>query len=122
MTAQITQPVVYDPFSVAFQEAPFPVYRRLRDEAPVYRSEKWGFWALSRYDDVRADAPLGKVDQQVGDLPLARPAKVGVAELAGERLDCRGVLYLHPRPGLALLHFFRCRPATLCRFLSLPLC
>lgn len=46
--------VVYDPFSVAFQEDPFPVYRRLRDEAPVYRSEKWGFWALSRYDDVRA--------------------------------------------------------------------
>jgi cytochrome P450/ferredoxin-NADP reductase len=46
--------VVYDPFSVAFQEDPFPVYRRLRAEAPVYRSEKWGFWALSRYDDVRA--------------------------------------------------------------------
>lgn len=46
--------VVYDPFSVAFQEDPFPVYRRLRDESPVYRSEKWGFWALSRYDDVRA--------------------------------------------------------------------
>ena len=54
MTAPITGPVVYDPFSVAFQEDPFPVYRRLRDEAPVYRSEKWGFWALSRYDDVRA--------------------------------------------------------------------
>jgi cytochrome P450/ferredoxin-NADP reductase len=54
MTAQAARPVVYDPFSVAFQEDPFPVYRRLRDEAPVYRSEKWGFWALSRYDDVRA--------------------------------------------------------------------
>jgi len=54
MTLQAVQSVVYDPFSVAFQEDPFPVYRRLRDEAPVYRSEKWGFWALSRYDDVRA--------------------------------------------------------------------
>ncbi len=47
-------PVVYDPFSVAFQEDPFPVYQRLRDEAPVYYNEKWDFWALSRYDDVRA--------------------------------------------------------------------
>lgn len=47
-------PVVYDPFSVAFQENPFPVYRRLRTEAPVYYNEKWNFWALSRYDDVRA--------------------------------------------------------------------
>ncbi|MET0447309.1 MAG: cytochrome P450, partial [Aeromicrobium sp.] len=46
--------VVYDPFSVAFQEDPFPVYERLREEAPLYRSQKWGFWALSRYDDVRA--------------------------------------------------------------------
>ena len=45
--------VIYDPFSVAFQENPFPVYERLREEAPLYRSEKWGFWALSRYDDVR---------------------------------------------------------------------
>jgi cytochrome P450/ferredoxin-NADP reductase len=54
MTVDTVQPVVYDPFSVAFQEDPFPVYRRLRDEAPVYRNEKWGFWALSRYDDVRA--------------------------------------------------------------------
>jgi cytochrome P450/ferredoxin-NADP reductase len=45
--------VVYDPFSVAFQEDPFPVYERLREEAPIYRSEKWGFWALSRYEDVR---------------------------------------------------------------------
>ena len=46
--------VVYDPFSVEFQEDPFPVYERMREEAPLYRSEKWGFYALSRYDDVRA--------------------------------------------------------------------
>ncbi len=46
-------PVVYDPFSDAFKDDPFPVYRRLRDEAPVYRSEKWGFWALSRFEDCR---------------------------------------------------------------------
>jgi cytochrome P450 len=49
---QATQPVVYDPFTPEFHEDPFPVYRRLRDEAPVYHNEKWGFWALSRYDDV----------------------------------------------------------------------
>ena len=48
--------VVYDPFSAAFQDDPFPVYRDLREQAPVYRSEKWGFWALSRFEDVRAAA------------------------------------------------------------------
>lgn len=51
-----TSTVVYDPFCAAFKADPWPVYRRLRDDAPVYRSEKWGFYALSRFDDVRAAA------------------------------------------------------------------
>lgn len=46
----------YDPFSAEFQADPFPVYRWLRDEAPVYYSEKWNWWALSRFDDVRGAA------------------------------------------------------------------
>jgi cytochrome P450 len=50
------QHVGYDPFSVQFQENPFPFYKWMRDEAPVYQSEKWGFWALSRFEDVRAAA------------------------------------------------------------------
>ena len=36
----------YDPFSAAFQADPFPVYQWMRDEAPVYYSEKWNWWAL----------------------------------------------------------------------------
>ena len=46
----------YDPFSQEFQADPFPVYRWMRDEAPVFHSEKWGWWALSRFEDVRAAA------------------------------------------------------------------
>jgi cytochrome P450 len=46
----------YDPFSAQFQADPYPVYRWMRDEAPVYYSEKWGWWALSRFADVRAAA------------------------------------------------------------------
>lgn len=46
----------YDPFSTAFKADPWPVYRRLRDEHPVYHCEKWDFWALSRFEDVRAAA------------------------------------------------------------------
>jgi cytochrome P450 len=56
MTTAVGSPVVYDPFSASFKADPWPVYRRLRDHAPVYRSEKWGFYALSRFDDVRAAA------------------------------------------------------------------
>lgn len=42
----------FDPYDPATQRDPYPVYRRLRDEAPVYRDEERGFWALSRFEDV----------------------------------------------------------------------
>jgi len=45
--------VTYDPYSYEIHEDPYPTYRRLRDEAPVYHNEERGFYALSRYHDVR---------------------------------------------------------------------
>jgi len=47
-------PVEFDPFSDAYFNDPYDLYRRMRDEAPVYHNEKYGFWALFRYDDVCA--------------------------------------------------------------------
>jgi cytochrome P450 len=41
-----------DPYAYAFHEDPYPLYRRLRAEAPVYRNPELGFWALSKHDDV----------------------------------------------------------------------
>src|SRR5260370_3632637 len=49
-----TTPVEFDPFSEEFFNDPTDVYRRLRDEAPVYYSERYGFYALSRFADVLA--------------------------------------------------------------------
>lgn len=46
--------VEYNPFDWETAHNPYPVYRQLRDEAPVYRNEQFGFWALSRYADVVA--------------------------------------------------------------------
>lgn len=43
---------LYDPFDPAVQEDPYPVYRRLRDEAPIYRSDRRACWVLSRFDDI----------------------------------------------------------------------
>ena len=44
----------YDPFDYAHHEDPYSAYRKLRDEAPAYRNEQYGFWALSRYADCLA--------------------------------------------------------------------
>jgi len=44
-------PLNYDPFDYSLHDDPYPVYKRLRDEAPVFHNRKFGFWALSRYED-----------------------------------------------------------------------
>src|SRR5580700_5939122 len=45
-------PVEFDPFSSVYFDDPYDLYRRLRDEAPVFHSERYRFYALSRYEDV----------------------------------------------------------------------
>jgi len=46
--------VELNPYSHAFHDDPFPMYRDLRDNAPCYYNDSLDFWALSRYDDVLA--------------------------------------------------------------------
>jgi cytochrome P450 len=49
-----TAPLVYDPYAYEIHEDPYPTYARLREEAPLYRNDDRGFWALSRHADVMA--------------------------------------------------------------------
>lgn len=44
--------VYYDQYSVEINADPYPVYRRLREEAPVYYNDTHDFFAVSRYEDV----------------------------------------------------------------------
>ncbi len=46
--------VEYNPYAYETQEDPYPIYKRLRDEAPAYCNRELGFWALSRHADVQA--------------------------------------------------------------------
>lgn len=48
----VTNEVYYDPYDVGIVADPYPVYARLRDEAPIYYNERYDFWAISRYVDV----------------------------------------------------------------------
>jgi cytochrome P450 len=49
-----TLPLHYSPYAYEIHEDPYPVYARLRAEAPVYRNDELDFWALSRHEDVLA--------------------------------------------------------------------
>src|SRR5215218_2715301 len=51
MTVQASD-VAFNPYDYDFHEDPYPYYKRLRDEAPLYRNDKLKFWALSRHADV----------------------------------------------------------------------
>ncbi|HZR79973.1 MAG TPA: cytochrome P450 [Candidatus Binatia bacterium] len=52
MTAADRSDVYYDPYDVAINADPYPVFRRLREEAPLYHNDVHDFFALSRFDDV----------------------------------------------------------------------
>jgi cytochrome P450 len=48
-----TEPgVYYDPFDFEIDTDPYPVWKRLREERPLYYNERYDFYALSRFDDV----------------------------------------------------------------------
>ena len=44
--------VYYDPYDFEVDADPYPVWKRLRDEEPLYYNEKYDFYAVSRFDDV----------------------------------------------------------------------
>jgi len=46
--------IYYDPYDFEIDADPHRVWRRMRDEAPLYRNNRYEFWALGRYADVAA--------------------------------------------------------------------
>jgi cytochrome P450 len=48
----VHQGLYYDPYDREILEDPYPVFRRMRDEAPLYYNEPYDFYAVCRFDDV----------------------------------------------------------------------
>jgi cytochrome P450 len=72
----------FSPYSYDLHEDPYPIYKRLRDEAPAYWNDALKFWALSRHADVLAgfkDAALLSNEQGVS---LERSSGGAAAALA----------------------------------------
>jgi cytochrome P450 len=61
-----------NPFSYEFHEDPYPTYRRLRDEMPLYRNDAMDFWALSRFRDVLGSFIDWETYSSVGGLILEK--------------------------------------------------
>src|SRR6476620_11382397 len=50
----LTSDINYDPYDVEIDADPYPVWARMRDEAPLYYNEQHDFYALTRFADVLA--------------------------------------------------------------------
>ena len=68
----------WDPFDVEIDADPYGVWRLMRDEAPLYRNDRFDFYALSRFADVEAaskspkvfSSSHGTVLELMGDQPM----------------------------------------------------
>ena len=60
MTIAAASEVFYDPWNVELNADPYPMFKRIREEAPLYYNAEHDFYAVSRFDDVNR----GLVDHQ----------------------------------------------------------
>ena len=85
----------YDPYDYAIDDDPYPVWRRLREEAPLYYNDKYGFYALSRYDDVSRALP---------DWETYRSGKGTTADILFNNIEVPPGILLFEDPPLHDLH------------------
>src|SRR5262245_51306177 len=92
MTGTGQSDVYYDPYDVGINTDPYPTFRRLRDEAPIYHNERHDIWALSRYSDVEK----GLTDWQTLSNSRSDILDIIKASRAGMKLPTGVVLFEDP--------------------------
>ncbi len=88
-------PVYYDPYLRTIVKDPYPVYKRLRDEAPLYYNKDFDFYAVSRYDDVRS------AFMNHGALISSRG---GILEMIKEKITMPAGTFIFEDPPLHTVH------------------
>src|SRR5437763_15081700 len=89
----------WDPYDEDIERDPYGTWRRLRDDAPVYRNEKLDFYALSRFADVEAAHR---------DPQTFSSARGTVLEIMGPDLSRTGqVIFLDPPEHSSVRHHVR---------------
>jgi cytochrome P450 len=52
MDTNVSEAVHWDPYNPNYFKDPYPIFRRLREEAPLYYNSEHDFYAISRYNEV----------------------------------------------------------------------
>jgi cytochrome P450 len=87
--------VYWDPYRPDFWMNPYPVFRRLREEAPLYRNEQHDFYAISRFSDVQ---------QGLTDKDTFSSARGDVLEYIKATMDIPSGMFIWEDPPLHTVH------------------
>jgi cytochrome P450 len=88
-TASANEPVYWDPYRPDINANPYPVYKRLRAEAPLYYNKEYDFYALSRYSDI---------DRHIGDIATFSSARGDVLELIKANMEVPRGMFIWEDP------------------------
>ena len=87
--------VYYDPYRVDIVKNPYPVYRRLREESPLYYNKEYDFYAVSRFDDVQ---------KGLGNHQTFSSARGGILELIKANVEMPPGTFIFEDPPLHTVH------------------
>jgi cytochrome P450 len=87
--------VYYDPYDFEIDADPHPVWKRLRDESPLYYNERYDFFALSRFDDV---------ERALVDWETYRSGRGSILELIKANVDLPPGIILFEDPPIHDVH------------------
>jgi cytochrome P450 len=90
-----TSDVRYDPYDIEINRDPYPVYRRLREEAPLYYNDEHDFYAVSRFDDA---------DQVLKDWETYSSARGGIIELIQAGIEMPPGVFIFEDPPIHTMH------------------
>jgi cytochrome P450 len=88
-------PVHWDPYNTTYFADPYPVFRRLREEAPLYHNEEFGFYAVSHYEDCL---------KVLGDRDAFISSKGGVLEFMKSGMTAPAGMFIYEDPPLHTVH------------------
>jgi cytochrome P450 len=89
MSVKVSEAVHWDPYNPVYFKDPYPVFRRLREEAPVYHNEEHGFYAISRYAEV---------EQGLKDFDTFSSSRGAILEMVKANLEFPSSLFIFQDP------------------------
>jgi len=87
--------VYFDMYDRELYADPYPTFRRMRDEAPLYRNDEYNFWAVTRQEDVA---------RVLSERDTFSSAKGGVYQIASLGIELPPGLFIFEDPPAHTIH------------------